>query len=312
MALISCPVCGRLVSDETKTCPQCGHMFASPQSVRTISLEEEERRWGIVDTLVVLLLLLLQAALLYFLYLNFFKWPYDSAKEYYGAEKASYESMVDAYSSAADEIADVNAELDSKMEELNELLDSGEEPEDTRYADAAQRTLRLVGEARIETPVVSADPVPSIMKDNPLHTKEILQTGRAIDQQRYALYNRFSDMRIPDYSILIEALDRAENNLTDSIQKKKETGETGSGLRETVDRYDAFVKEYSEFLKTYDPDDPDDATKAENLAKQYEELTAAYKAIDRTHLTAEDAMYLNEASFRISTSLAVISAYLNH
>ena len=178
MALITCPECGKLISDQIEACPQCGHLFyrtsatdrekpavygegigSTAEAARlyngqsTVTVVKETQRWGAGATVAAVMLLILQAALLYFLYLNIFKWPYDNAKEYYAAEKASYEQMVNSYESIAQDIAQANEELDFKIEELRSLVDSGDEPQDPATKEAAMESIKEAQAARIETPL---------------------------------------------------------------------------------------------------------------------------------------------------------------
>ncbi len=223
MAVINCPVCLSKVEEGEKTCPRCGHLMIGETGENDrVRVYVSGRKWTFGNTLVVLLLSLLIVGLGVFLFLSGLKWPYEDAKRYYEEEKEAYEEQIAEYEDLTEQISGENSRLEEKIEELRTLLNSGEPPKDPRYSANAKEAIRIAEQALVTPPEIEASPVPVPARDSIFHARDIRETGKTIDQQRFSLYQKFADLQIPDYTQLNTTLDRTGSELRNSILEKKE------------------------------------------------------------------------------------------
>ena len=313
MAMRSCPECLNQIDETESVCPHCGHvLFGDEQNNNSVEVYLEERRWTFGNTVIALLLVLLIAGLGYLLYIYGLKLPYEDATNYYEQEKSAYEQQVQEYQDFADQISAANAGLDAKISYLRSLLNSGEEAMDPRVAANAAEVARRAEELRVTPPVITAAEVPAPARDSLFHAKDIRETARIVDQQRFSLYQQYSDMHVPDYSQVIAAIDSAAESLQASIQEKKDSEAEAAAasqaasrqIRELLDNYQSFMDEYITFMAIYDRSDPDQISRADDLQTTFVTYVKQIRAIDTKKLTEADQEYFRIVTESISRQMA--------
>lgn len=313
MAMRSCPECLNQIDETESVCPHCGHvLFGDEQNNNSVEVYLEERRWTFGNTVIALLLVLLIAGLGYLLYIYGLKLPYEDATNYYEQEKSAYEQQVQEYQDFADQISAANAGLDAKISYLRSLINSGEEAMDPRVAANAAEVARRAEELRVTPPVIAAAEVPAPARDSLFHAKDIRETARVVDQQRFGLYQQYSDMHVPDYSQVIAAIDSAAENLQASIQEKKDSEAEAAAasqaasrqIRELLDNYQSFMDEYITFMAIYDRSDPDQISRADDLQTTFVTYVKQIRAIDTKKLTEADQEYFRIVTESISRQMA--------
>ena len=312
MAMRSCPECLNQIDETESICPHCGHVLFGDEQNNSVEVYLEERRWTFGNTLIALLLVLLIAGVGYLLYFYGLKIPYEDAMNYYEQEKTAYEQQVQEYQDFAEQVSAANIELDAKISYLRSIINSGEEPMDPRTTANAAEVARRAEELRVTPPVITAAEVPAPARDSIFHAKDIRETGRIVDQQRFSLYQQYSDMHVPDYSQVIAAIDRAAESLQESIQLKKdsvtateEASKTASSqIKELLDNYQSFMDEYITFMTIYDRSDPDQINRADELQTNFVTYVKQIRAIDTKKLTEADQEYFRIVTESISQQMA--------
>ena len=312
MAMRSCPECLNQIDETESICPHCGHVLFGDEQNNSVEVYLEERRWTFGNTLIALLLVLLIAGVGYLLYFYGLKIPYEDAMNYYEQEKTAYEQQVQEYQDFAEQVLAANIELDAKISYLRSIINSGEEPMDPRTTANAAEVARRAEELRVTPPVITAAEVPAPARDSIFHAKDIRETGRIVDQQRFSLYQQYSDMHVPDYSQVIAAIDRAAESLQESIQLKKdsvtateEASKTASSqIKELLDNYQSFMDEYITFMTIYDRSDPAQISRADELQTHFVTYVKHIRAIDTKKLTEADQEYFRIVTESISQQMA--------
>ena len=306
MAKKTCPQCLNTVDNAASVCPHCGHQL-SDESYDNTPLYVEEKRWTFGNTLIVLLLILLIAAVGAFLYLNGLKWPYEDAKQYYDAEKAAYEQQIIDYQKAAETVAEANQTLDAKIEEVNAVINSGEEPFDPATTAAAAASVRAAREARIDPPVIEAGAVPAPARDSVFHAKDFRDTAKIIDQKRFSLYQQYSTLMEPDYTSVINAMDKAEEDLKASIEKKKESEVVSARIKQVLDDYESFMNEYCDFMSHYDRSSPEMIDQANELQSKYVYFVNQVNALKPETMSESDREYYKTVTEGVSKRMSEIN-----
>ena len=317
MAMRSCPECLNQIDENASVCPHCGHVLSGDEPKNnSVEVYLEERRWTFGNTLIAVLLVLLIAGLGYLLYLYGLKQPYEDAMKYYEEEKTAYEQQVQEYQGFAEQVAQANLELDAKIDYLRTISNSGDEPMDQRLTANAAEVVRRAEGLRVTPPVITAAEVPAPAKDSIFHAKDIRETGRIVDQQRFSLYQQYSDMQVPDYSQVIATIDRVAEELKASIQEKKDSDAAAEAateaaaeaasrqIRELLDNYQSFMDEYITFMVIYDRSDPDQIQRADELQTTFVTYVKQIRAIDTKKLTEADRSYFQMVTESISQQMA--------
>ena len=313
MAMRSCPECLNQIDDTESVCPHCGHvLFGDEKNDNSVEVYLEERRWTFGNTLIALLLVLLIAGVGYLLYIYGLKLPYEDATNYYEQEKAAYEQQVQEYRDFAGQVEAANVELDAKIAYLRSIINSPEEPMEPRTAAYAAQVAKRAEELRVTPPVITAAEVPAPARDSLFHAKDIRETARIVDQQRFSLYQQYSDMHVPDYSQVIAAIDSAAESLQASIQEKKDSDAAAAAasqvasrqIRELLDNYQSFMDEYITFMAIYDRSDPAQISRADELQTTFVTYVKQIRAIDTKKLTEADQEYFRIVTESISQQMA--------
>ena len=313
MAMRSCPECLNQIDDTESVCPHCGHvLFGDEKNDNSVEVYLEERRWTFGNTLIALLLVLLIAGVGYLLYIYGLKLPYEDAVNYYEQEKAAYEQQVQEYRDFADQVAAANVELDAKIAYLRSIINSPEEPMEPRTAAYAAQVVKRAEELRVTPPVITAAEVPVPARDSRFRAKDVRETARIVDQQRFSLYQQYSDMHVPDYSQVIAAIDSAAESLQASIQEKKDSEAAATAaakaasnhIRGLLDNYQSFMDEYITFMAIYDRSDPTQISRADELQTTFVTYVKQIRAIDTKKLTEADQEYFRIVTESISQQMA--------
>ena len=313
MAMRSCPECLNQIDDTESVCPHCGHvLFGDEKNDNSVEVYLEERRWTFGNTVIALLLVLLIAGVGYLLYIYGLKLPYEDATNYYEQEKAAYEQQVQEYRDFAGQVEAANVELDAKIAYLRSIINSPEEPMEPRTAAYAAQVAKRAEELRVTPPVITAAEVPAPARDSLFHAKDIRETARIVDQQRFSLYQQYSDMHVPDYSQVIAAIDSAAESLQASIQEKKDSEAAAEAaakaaslqIRELLDNYQSFMDEYITFMAIYDRSDPAQISRADELQTTFVTYVKQIRAIDTKKLTEADQEYFRIVTESISQQMA--------
>ena len=309
MAMRSCPECLNQIDENESICPHCGHVLDGDEpEQKSVEVYLEERKWTFANTLIALLLVLLIGGLGYLLYIYGFKVPYEDATNYYREEKAAYEQQVQEYQNLAEQISTANAGLDAKIDYVRSILNSGEEPMDPRTASNATSMIQQAESLRVLPPVITAAEIPAPSKDSVFHAKDIRETARIVDQQRFSLYQQYSDIRVPDYSQVIAVLDQTADELKASIQRKKDSIAASEAathqIKELLDNYQSFMDEYITFMAIYDRGDPDQIKRADDLQTTFVTYLKQIRAIDTKKLTEADQKYFQMVTESISQQMA--------
>lgn len=313
MAMRSCPECLNQIDDTESVCPHCGHvLFGDEKNDNSVEVYLEERRWTFGNTVIALLLVLLIAGVGYLLYIYGLKLPYEDATNYYEQEKAAYEQQIQEYRDFAGQVEAANVELDAKIAYLRSIINSPEEPMEPRTAAYAAQVAKRAEELRVTPPVITAAEVPAPARDSLFHAKDIRETARIVDQQRFSLYQQYSDMHVPDYSQVIAAIDSAAESLQASIQEKKDSEAAAEAaakaaslqIRELLDNYQSFMDEYITFMAIYDRSDPAQISRADELQTTFVTYVKQIRAIDTKKLTEADQEYFRIVTESISQQMA--------
>ena len=313
MAMRSCPECLNQIDENESVCPHCGHVLLGDEpEQKSVEVYLEERKWTFGNTLIALLLVLLIGGLGWLLYIYGFKLPYEDATKYYQEEKAAYEQQVQEYQELSEQIAAANTGLDAKIAYVRSILNSGEEPMDPRAASNASVRIQQAESLRVTPPVITAEEVPAPARDSAFHAKDVRETARIVDQQRFSLYQQYSDIKVPDYSQVIAALDEAADELKASIQLKKDSEAEAAAaaeaasrqIRELLDNYQSFMDEYITFMAIYDRGDPDQLKRADELQTTFVTYLKQIRAIDTKKLTEADQKYFQMVTESISRQMA--------
>lgn len=313
MAMRSCPECLNQIDENESVCPHCGHvLFGDEPEQKSVEVYLEERKWTFGNTLIALLLVLLIGGLGWLLYIYGFKLPYEDATKYYQEEKAAYEQQVQEYQELSEQIAAANTGLDAKIAYVRSILNSGEEPMDPRASSNASVRIEQAESLRVTPPVITAEEVPAPARDSAFHAKDVRETARIVDQQRFSLYQQYSDIKVPDYSQVIAALDEAADELKASIQLKKDSDAEAAAaaeaasrqIRELLDNYQSFMDEYITFMAIYDRGDPDQLKRADELQTNFVTYLKQIRAIDTKKLTEADQKYFQMVTESISRQMA--------
>jgi DNA-directed RNA polymerase subunit L len=309
----SCPECLNQIDENESVCPHCGHVLLGDEpEQKSVEVYLEERKWTFGNTLIALLLVLLIGGLGWLLYIYGFKLPYEDATKYYQEEKAAYEQQVQEYQELSEQIAAANTGLDAKIAYVRSILNSGEEPMDPRAASNASVRIQQAESLRVTPPVITAEEVPTPARDSAFHAKDVRETARIVDQQRFSLYQQYSDIKVPDYSQVIAALDEAADELKASIQLKKDSEAEAAAaaeaasrqIRELLDNYQSFMDEYITFMAIYDRGDPDQLKRADELQTTFVTYLKQIRAIDTKKLTEADQKYFQMVTESISRQMA--------
>jgi len=313
MAMRSCPECLNQIDENESVCPHCGHVLLGDEpEQKSVEVYLEERKWTFGNTLIALLLVLLIGGLGWLLYIYGFKLPYEDATKYYQEEKAAYEQQVQEYQELSEQIAAANTGLDAKIAYVRSILNSGEEPMDPRAASNASVRIQQAESLRVTPPVITAEEVPTPARDSAFHAKDVRETARIVDQQRFSLYQQYSDIKVPDYSQVIAALDETADELKASIQLKKDSEAEAAAaaeaasrqIRELLDNYQSFMDEYITFMAIYDRGDPDQLKRADELQTTFVTYLKQIRAIDTKKLTEADQKYFQMVTESISRQMA--------
>lgn len=313
MAMRSCPECLNQIDENESVCPHCGHVLLGDEPAqKSVEVYLEERKWTFGNTLIALLLVLLIGGLGWLLYIYGFKLPYEDATKYYQEEKAAYEQQVQEYQELSEQIAAANTGLDAKIAYVRSILNSGEEPMNPRAASNASVRIQQAESLRVTPPVITAEEVPAPARDSAFHAKDVRETARIVDQQRFSLYQQYSDIKVPDYSQVIAALDEAADELKASIQLKKDSEAEAAAaaeaasrqIRELLDNYQSFMDEYITFMAIYDRGDPDQLKRADELQTTFVTYLKQIRAIDTKKLTEADQKYFQMVTESISRQMA--------
>ena len=313
MAMKSCPECLNQIDEDASVCPHCGHVLAGDEpEQKSVEVYLEERRWTFGNTLIALLLVLLIGGLGYLLYIYGFKLPYEDAVKYYEEEKAAYEQQVQEYQGFADQISEANAGLNAKIDYVRSIVNSGEEPLDPRVASSAAEMVRQAESLRVPVPEITSEELPVPATTSVFRAKDVRETGRMVDQQRFGLYQQYSSLKVPDYSQVIAALDREADALKESIQQKKESDAAAEAaaeaasrqIKELLSNYQSFMNEYIAFMAEYDRSDPDQLRRADELQTNFVTYLKQIRAIDTKKLTEADQRYFEMVTESISQQMA--------
>ena len=152
--------------------------------------------------------------------------------------------------------------------------------------------------------MIQGTTVPAPARDSIFHAKEIRETARLIDQQRYSLYQQYSGLQIPDYSEAMGVIDQAREALELSIQQKKESEGVTRQLKELLDRYQSFMDEYITFMTIYDRSDPAQIERAEKLQTEYISYLRQISAINPERLSETDLKYFETVTGVIDHQMA--------
>ena len=198
-------------------------------------------------------------------------------------------------------------ELDAKIAYLRSIINSPEEPMEPRTAAYAAQVVKRAEELRVTPPVITAEEVPVPARDSVFHAKDVRETARIVDQQRFSLYQQYSDMKVPDYSQVTAALDQAADDLKASIQLKKDSAAAADAasrqIRELLDNYQSFMDEYITFMVIYDRGDPDQISRADDLQTTFVTYLKQIRAIDTKKLTEADQKYFQMVTDSISQQM---------
>ena len=205
-----------------------------------------------------------------------------------------------------------NVELDAKIAYLRSIINSPEEPMEPRTAAYAAQVVKRAEELRVTPPVITAAEVPVPARDSLFHAKDVRETARIVDQQRFSLYQQYSDMHVPDYSQVIAAIDSAAESLQASIQEKKDSEAAATAaakaasnhIRELLDNYQSFMDEYITFMAIYDRSDPAQISRADELQTTFVTYVKQIRAIDTKKLTEADQEYFRVVTESISQQMA--------
>lgn len=113
--------------------------------------------------------------------------------------------------------------------------------------------------------------------------------------------------------------DTTDTEKTNDSQDNNDTGADAASdddlirddIKEAIDSYEAFVDEYCEFMKNYDPSDINSLTKYTDLINKEIEMSKEFKDIENMKLTTAEALYYSEVSLRCSKKMMETASKIN-
>lgn len=241
MALMVCPECGKQVSDQAESCPHCGYPIPKyiAEQKKQAELEEKAKKAAEeftakkekaekkpVSTRIKIIIAVCAVAIISGLiagYVFAIKQPYDRACASYAAMMKEYERAVTDYFAVADQVTQKNAELDERINALNDVVYSENTPYDMATHEAA---VNMIAEAKTvktelpETPAVRT--IDYSVNYTAFEFKDVLAEVDCISNERNTLIAATTQLTIPDYSEILGKLENVQKELEASIQQNQQ------------------------------------------------------------------------------------------
>lgn len=243
MALITCPECGKKVSDQAEACPGCGYPIpkyieAQKQQIETpiaenpveeaapeeVAVEPKPKKHmsnkakvGIALAVVALI------AAIALVYVFAIKQPYDQACAEFALAEQSYLREKEAYAIRVEEFNGKNEELNGVIDAVDAVVYSGDTPWDETVKNAAVEEISNARAAVVSLPELGFAMVDSHeLTYGIFEAKEILTAAETIQLETNTIISAREVIVIPDYTAQITALQTAQTELENSIQQYKQ------------------------------------------------------------------------------------------
>ena len=101
---------------------------------------------------------------------------------------------------------------------------------------------------------------------------------------------------------------QAENSVEESgSQQNTAEDEIRPDIKEAIDKYESFMNQYCDFMKSYDATDMSMLSEYSELMTEYAEMSASFNAIENEDLTTAELAYYMEVQSRVSQALLEVS-----
>ena len=242
MALVVCPECGKQVSDQAEACPNCGYPISK--------YIEEQKRWTKVSTkkaqkaeavaaaekakaekkpvspktkIIIAVFVVAIIGSLAAGYVFGIKQPYDKACAAYAAMLAEYDNAVAGYIAVANQVIQMNEELDAKISGLNDLVNSENTPYDIAIHEAAVNLIAEAQTVKVELPEMPTVRTAEVSFEYTVfQSADILAEVEVIRAEKDVIITAAGQLSIPDYSAIFEKLENTQKALEDSILQNQQ------------------------------------------------------------------------------------------
>lgn len=99
----------------------------------------------------------------------------------------------------------------------------------------------------------------------------------------------------------------AENSVEESGSQNTAEDEIRPDIKEAIDKYESFMNQYCDFMKSYDATDMSMLSEYSELMTEYAEMSASFDAIENEDLTTAELAYYMEVQSRVSQALLEVS-----
>ena len=100
---------------------------------------------------------------------------------------------------------------------------------------------------------------------------------------------------------------QAENSVEESGSQNTAEDEIRPDIKEAIDKYESFMNQYCDFMKSYDATDMSLLSEYSELMTEYAEMSASFDAIENEDLTTAELAYYMEVQSRVSQALLEVS-----
>ncbi|MBD5128929.1 MAG: hypothetical protein HDT43_03240 [Ruminococcaceae bacterium] len=110
----------------------------------------------------------------------------------------------------------------------------------------------------------------------------------------------------PDTASSIPSSSRSTSSTasaSSSTSSKSEAEKVGDKLKETLDGYEGFIKEYTEYIKNYKNED---SSRLQEYAKKSDEITELLENYDDSGLNKKEQIYLSDVKYRVNKMLSEV------
>ncbi len=243
MALITCPECGKRVSDQAEACPSCGYpipkyieeqkLLAEAQiaenTVKDAAPEEvvvepkPKKHMSNKATMGISLAVVALIAAIALVYMFAVKQPYDQACAAFALAEQSYLGAKEAYALKVDEFNGKNEELNGVIDAVDAVVYSGDTPWDEATQNTAVEEISNARAAMVSLPELGFAMVDSHeLTYGIFDAKVILAAAETIQLETNTIISATEGIAIPDYTAQIAALQTAQLELESSIRQYKQ------------------------------------------------------------------------------------------
>lgn len=252
MALIKCPECGKEVSDKSISCPSCGYPIASlkstdeekPKDVKIEKCSKKPQKQKIIreikkkDIVVTVIAVIAAIMVITLIWVFAVKVPrdkeyvlYQSAINEYNEVINGYNQKVGDFNDKAKKIISNKKDLDSSLDEAQNVIDSGDIPYQAEKMTTLSNTIKDIRNNEIKTPQLYPK-AETISEDNKIHNSsvnnikqkivDINLSEKELKAKGQKIATETASMVVQDYSDQISIIETQQKDLEDSYAIQKQ------------------------------------------------------------------------------------------